>query len=55
MATPLYLGEWNCLTPISTEEAAHQDQLLKDLESERRFDNKVYDFYSRVIASTPSS
>ena len=24
MATPLYLGGWKCLTPVSDEEAAHQ-------------------------------
>jgi hypothetical protein len=53
MATPLYLGVWNCLTPISDEEAAHQYQLLKDVGSERRFDDKVYAFYSRLISLYP--
>ncbi len=53
MATPLYLGVWNCLTPISNEEAAHQYQLLKDVGSERRFDDKVYAFYSRLISLYP--
>jgi hypothetical protein len=28
MATPLYLGGWKCLTPISDEEAAHHQCLL---------------------------
>ena len=53
MATPLYLGVWNCLTPISNEEAAHQYQLFKDVGSERRFDDKVYAFYSRLISLYP--
>jgi hypothetical protein len=53
MAAPLYLGVWNCLTPISSEEAAHQYQLLKDVGSERRFDDKVYAFYSRLIGLYP--
>jgi hypothetical protein len=51
--TPLYLGVWNCLTQISSEEAAHQYQLLKDVGSERRFDDKVYAFYSRLIGLYP--
>jgi hypothetical protein len=43
LATPVYFfGVWNCLTPISNEEAAHQYRLLKDVGSERRFDDKVY-------------
>jgi hypothetical protein len=53
MATPIYLGVWNCLTPISSEEAAYQYQLLKDVGSERRFDDKVYAFYSRLIGLYP--
>ena len=53
MATPVYLGVWNCLTPISSEEAAHQYQLLKDLGSERRFNDQVYAFYSRLISLYP--
>jgi hypothetical protein len=53
MATPLYLGVWNCLTPISDKEAAHQYQLLTDVGSERRFDDKVYAFYSRLIGLYP--
>jgi hypothetical protein len=53
MATPLYLGVWNCLTPISNEEASHQYQLLKDVGSERRFDDKVYAFYSSLIILYP--
>lgn len=55
MGTPVYLAAWNSLTPISGEEAAHQYQLLKDVGSERRFDDKVYAFYSWLIASTPKS
>ena len=53
MATPFYLGVWNCLTPISSEEAAHQYRLLKDLGSERRFNDQVYAFYSRLISLYP--
>ena len=53
MASAFYLGVWACLTPISSEEAAHQYQLLKDLGSERRFDDKVYAFYSRLISLYP--
>jgi len=53
MGTPLYFGVWNCLEPLSNEEAAHQYQLLKDLGSERRFDDKVYAFYSRLIGLYP--
>jgi hypothetical protein len=53
MAMPLYLGVWNSLAPISDEEAAHQYQLLKDVGSERRFDDKVYAFYSRLISLYP--
>ena len=53
MATPLYLGVWNCLTPISSEEAAHQYKLLKEVGSERRFDDKVYAFYSRLSSLYP--
>jgi hypothetical protein len=53
MATPLYFAVWNCLTPISSEEAAHQYQLLKDVGSERRFDDRVYAFYSRLIGLYP--
>jgi len=53
MATPLYLGVWNCLTPISSQEGAHQYQLLKEVGSERRFDDKVYAFYSRLIGLYP--
>ena len=53
MGTPLYRAVWNSLTPISTEEAAHQYQLLKDVGSELRFDNKVYAFYSRLISLYP--
>jgi hypothetical protein len=52
MATPFYLGVWNCLTPISSEEAA-QYRLLKDLGSERRFNDEVYAFYSRLISLYP--
>ena len=44
---------WHSLTPISSEEAAHQYQLLKDVGSERRFDDKVYAFYSRLIGLYP--
>ena len=51
MATPLYLGVWNCLTPISSEEAAHQYKLLKEVGSERRFDDNA--FYSRLISLYP--
>jgi hypothetical protein len=53
MSTPVYFGVWNCLTPISSEEAAHQYQLLKDLGSERRFNDQVYAFYSRLISLYP--
>ena len=53
MASAFYLGVWACLTPISSEEAAHQYQLLKDLGSERRFDDKVYAFYSRLSSLYP--
>jgi hypothetical protein len=53
MASTFYLGVWNCLTPISSAEAAHQYQLLKELGSERRFDDKVYAFYSRLISLYP--
>ena len=53
MASAFYLGVWACLTPISSEEAAHQYQLLKDVGSERRFDDKVYAFYSRLISLYP--
>ena len=53
MASAFYLGVWACLTPISSEEAAHQYQLLKDLGSERRFDDKVHAFYSRLIGLYP--
>jgi hypothetical protein len=53
MASPLYFAGWNCLTPISNQEAAHQYQLLKDVGSERRFDDKVYAFYSRLIGLYP--
>ena len=53
MASAFYLGVWACLTPISSEEAAHQYQLLKDLGSERRFDDKVYAFYSSLINLYP--
>ena len=54
MATPLF-GVWDCLTPISNEEAAHQYPLLKDVGSERRFDDKVYTYYSRLISLYPES
>jgi hypothetical protein len=53
MGTPVYLAVWNSLTPISDEEGAHQYQLLKDVGSERRFDDKVYAFYSRLITLYP--
>jgi hypothetical protein len=53
MATPFYLGVWNCLTPISSEEAAHQYNLLKEVGSERRFDENIYAFYSRLIGLYP--
>ena len=53
MASAFYLGVWACLTPISSEEAAHQYQLLKDLGSERRFNDQVYAFYSRLISLYP--
>ena len=53
MGTPVYLAVWNSLTPISDEEAAHQYQLPKDVGSERRFDDKVYAFYSRLISLYP--
>jgi hypothetical protein len=53
MASAFYLGVWACLTPISSEEAAHQYQLLKDVGSERRFDDKVYAFYSRLSSLYP--
>ena len=51
MATPVYLGVWNSLTPISNEEAARQYRLLCDMEATaRRFDAEVYAFYSRLIS-----
>src|SRR6516164_1932816 len=53
MATPLYLGVWNCLTPISSEEAAHQYKLLKEVGSERRFDDNIYAFYAKLIGLYP--
>jgi hypothetical protein len=53
MGTRVYLAVWNSLTPISDEDAAHQYQLLKDVGSERRFDDKVYAFYSRLISLYP--
>ena len=53
MASAFYLGVWACLTPISSEEAAHQYQLLKDVASERRFDDRVYALYSRLIGLYP--
>ena len=53
MGTPVYLGVWNSLTPISDEEAAHEYQLLKEVGSERRFDDRVYAFYSRLINLWP--
>jgi len=53
MGTSLHLAVWNSLAPISDEEAAHQYQLLKDVGSERRFDDKVYAFYSRLIILYP--
>jgi hypothetical protein len=54
MATPVYLGVWNSLTPISDEEAARQYRLLCDMEATpRRFDAEVYAFYSRLISLYP--
>ena len=53
MATPFYLGVWNCLTPISSEEAAHQYKLLKEVGSERRFDDNIYAFYAKLIGLYP--
>jgi hypothetical protein len=53
MATPLYLGVWKSLTPISDEEAAHQCRLLREVGSESRFDAEVYAFYSRLISLYP--
>ena len=49
MATSVYFGVWNSLTPISDEEAARQYRLLRDAESKaRRLDAEVYAFYSRL-------
>ena len=53
MGTSLYLAVWNSLTPVSDEEAAHQYQLLKDVGSERRFDDRVYAFYSSLLGLYP--
>jgi len=53
MGTPLYLAVRKSLTPISDEKGTHQYQLLKDVGSERRFDDKVYAFYSRLIGLYP--
>ena len=54
MATPVYFGVWNSLTPISDEEAARQYRLLRDLESTaRRFDAEAYAFYSRLMSLYP--
>ena len=39
--------------PISSEEAAHQYHLLKEVGSERRFDDNIYAFYSRLIGLYP--
>ena len=40
MATPLHLGGWECLTPISDEEAAHSN-VCCGRRSESRFDAEV--------------
>jgi hypothetical protein len=54
MATSVYFGVWNSLTPISDEEAARQYRLLRDVESTaHRFDAEVYAFYSRLISLYP--
>jgi hypothetical protein len=52
MGTPADLAVWNSLTPISDEEAAHQYQLLKDVGSERRFDDSAV-LTIRSMLSTP--
>ena len=53
MAAPLYLAVWNSLTPISSEEAAHQYKLLKEVGSERRFDDNIYAFYAKLVGLYP--
>jgi hypothetical protein len=41
MGTALYLAVWNGLAPISDEEASHQYQLLREVESApRRSDDR---------------
>lgn len=54
MGTAPYLAVWNGLARISDEEATHQYQLLREVESApRSFDAEVHALYSRLCSLYP--